>query len=348
MWDWRPAIASTVVHGAFGAVKAPSTLRIRSPRAPLWPNGRTMAPRIQVGTASWTDKSLVECRRFYPRGCSSAGDRLRYYASQFPMVEVDSSYYALPSARNAALWAERTPRGFRFNVKAFRIFTGHQTPAQALPRDIASALADHFAGKRNVYYKDLPDPIRDELWARFEHGIRPLHEAGKLTCVHFQFPPWVVPGSGWYAHIGECAARLPGYQLATEFRQESWFDAEHRDATLAFERGHGFAHVVVDAPQGFRNSVPQLWEAASPKLAIVRLHGRNAKAWNVKGATAASDRFNYDYPDAELAGLATRIGVLATRVELVQVVFNNNYEDQGQRNAKTLQGMLGGDAAPAG
>ena len=292
---------------------------------------------IQVGTASWTDKSLIESGRFYPKGCTSAEDRLRYYASQFPMVEVDSSYYAMPSARNAELWAQRTPREFTFNVKAFRIFTGHQTPAQALPKDIAAALKSHFASKKNIYYKDLPDEIRDDLWARFERGIRPLHEAGKLTAVHFQFPPWIVPGKPGYALIEECAARLPGYLLATEFRHRSWFDDEHRDATLAFEREHGFAHVVVDAPQGFSNSLPQIWEVTNPKLAIVRMHGRNAETWNVKGQTAASDRFNYDYSDSELGDLANKIRVLSTMVELIQAIFNNNYGDQAQRNGKTLQ-----------
>lgn len=296
---------------------------------------------IQVGTASWTDKSLIESGRFYPKGCTSAEDRLRYYASQFPMVEVDSSYYAMPSARNAELWAQRTPREFTFNVKAFRIFTGHQTPAHALPKDIAAALKGHFASRKNIYYKDLPDEIRDDLWARFERGIRPLHEAGKLTAVHFQFPPWIVPGKPGYAHIEECAARLPGYLLATEFRQHTWFDDEHRESTLAFEREHGFAHVVVDAPQGFSNSLPQVWEVASPKLAIVRMHGRNAETWNVKGQTAASDRFNYDYSDSELSNLANKIRVLSTMVELIQAIFNNNYGDQAQRNGKTLQGIFG-------
>ena len=265
---------------------------------------------IQVGTASWTDKSLIESGQFYPKGCTSAEDRLRYYASQFPMVEVDSSYYAMPSAHNAELWAQRTPREFTFNVKAFRVFTGHQTPPQALPKDIAAALKDHFASKKNIYYKDLPGEIRDDLWARFERGIRPLRDAGKLTAVHFQFPPWIVPGKAGYAHVEECAERLPEYLLATEFRHRSWFDDEHRDATMAFEREHGFAHVVVDAPQGFSNSLPQVWEVASPKLAIVRFHGRNAETWNVKGQTAASDRFNYDYSDSELSELANRLRVL--------------------------------------
>lgn len=299
-----------------------------------------MVTNIQIGTASWTDKSLIDCKRFYPKGCDTPEARLRYYATQFPLVEVDSSYYALPSARNAELWTERTPAGFHFNVKAFRLFTGHQTPARALPRDIAASLAPHFAHKRNVYYRDLPDEVRGELWQRFVRGIAPLREAGKLTCVHFQFPPWVVPSREWLAHIEDCAAHLPGCRIATEFRQQRWFDAAHRAATLDFEHTRGFTHVVVDAPQGFSNSVPQVWETTNAGLAIVRLHGRNAATWNVKDAVASSDRFNYDYPNAELAELALQIRALAVRAALVQVVFNNNYGDQGQRNARTLQALL--------
>jgi uncharacterized protein YecE (DUF72 family) len=115
-----------------------------------------MAGRILIGTASWTDKTLVSCKRFYPRGCSSAEDRLRYYASRFPLVEVDSSYYAMPSQRNSELWAERTPEHFTFNMKAFRLFTGHQTPAIALPKDVQAAMASHFASNKMLYYKDTP------------------------------------------------------------------------------------------------------------------------------------------------------------------------------------------------
>jgi uncharacterized protein YecE (DUF72 family) len=78
---------------------------------------------ILVGTASWTDKSLIDSGLFYPPEARTSEERLRYYASQFPVVEVDSSYYAMPSERNAALWVERTPEGFRFDIKAFRLLT---------------------------------------------------------------------------------------------------------------------------------------------------------------------------------------------------------------------------------
>src|SRR5262249_61582145 len=116
---------------------------------------------ILVGTASWTDKSLIDSGKFYPRDATSAEDRLRYYASEFPMVEVDSSYYAIPAPQTAQLWAERTPRNFTFNVKAFRALTGHQFQAKALPKDLQLAIG---AGAENLYYKDLPAELQTALW----------------------------------------------------------------------------------------------------------------------------------------------------------------------------------------
>jgi hypothetical protein len=118
---------------------------------------------IQVGTASWTDKSLVDCGRFYPSDAKTPEARLQYYVSQFSLVEIDSSYCAPPSERNAALWVERTPRDFAFDVKVFRLFTAHQTALEALPKDIRDALPPLEAGKRNVYYRQIPPELLDEL-----------------------------------------------------------------------------------------------------------------------------------------------------------------------------------------
>src|SRR5258705_10890431 len=155
--------------------------------------------RIVVGTASWTDKSLIASKRFYPPKCNSAEDRLRYYATQFPMVEVDSSYYALPSPENSRLWVERTPSEFIFNIKAFRLFTGHQTALAALPPDIAEALGP--IDQRYVYYKELPPELAAEMWARFRTGIEPLKQSGKLAAVPFQFAPWVAFHPMSFEHI---------------------------------------------------------------------------------------------------------------------------------------------------
>ena len=293
---------------------------------------------VLIGTASWTDKTLIACGRFYPKEAKSAEARLRYYASQFPLVEVDSSYYALPAPATAQLWAERTPNGFVMNVKAFRLFTGHQTSPAVLHRDIQQALGANDT--RNLYYKDIPAEFRDELWRRFKEALAPLQAAGKLGLVHFQFPPWLLANREGHAHVEHCVERMDGHRLSVEFRHKSWFEGQHRAATLAFERELGVVHTVVDAPQGFVNSVPAVWAVTHPTHALVRLHGRNAGTWDVKGTTSASDRFNYDYSASELADIASHVVELAGVAPTTHVVFNNNMEDQGQRNARSLTDIL--------
>src|SRR3970040_738956 len=110
-----------------------------------------MTARILAGTCSWADKTLVDCGRFYPPALKAPEERLRFYAPQFPLVEVDSSYYGLPAERNAALWVERTPAAFTFDVKAFRLMTQHPTPPSALPKDLRESLPEALQQKRNLY-----------------------------------------------------------------------------------------------------------------------------------------------------------------------------------------------------
>jgi uncharacterized protein YecE (DUF72 family) len=304
---------------------------------------------IQCGTAGWTDKSLIACKRFYPRGCSTAEARLRFYASQFPLVEVDSAYYGLPSATNSQLWAERTPPGFTFNFKAFRIFTGHQTSPDVLPKDIAMALSDAASPsttrKKNLYYRDLPAEIRDELWRRYLEALEPLRQTQRLGAVLFQFAPWITSAPEDLAHVDECAARMAGYTVAVEFRNASWLDERHAPLTLAFLRERQLVHVIVDAPPDVTNRVHTVWDVTNPQLAMARLHGRNNETWNPGAGASASARFNYDYSDAELDELVASIRAIATRAAKTHVIFNNCFEDQGQRNALTMMGMLGGTAS---
>lgn len=134
---------------------------------------------------------------------------------------------------------------------------------------------------------------------------------------------------------------MDGFTVAAEFRHRSWFSEAATAATLELERARKLVNVIVDEPQGPANSVPGVWEITNDTLAVVRLHGRNHETWNVKDAAAASDRFNYDYSDEELAALAEKIRSVAAHVARAHVIFNNNWEDQGQRNARTLTAMLG-------
>jgi uncharacterized protein YecE (DUF72 family) len=293
-----------------------------------------------VGTASWTDKTLIDCGRFYPPSCKTPEARLRYYASVFPLVEVDTSYYAIPAPATARQWAERTPDRFVFNVKAFRLFTGHTTETKVLPKDIQRDIQKALGAVRKLRYDKVPEEIRLELWRRFAEALEPLRLAGKLGLVHLQFPPAVQYGNEARAYVEECRARLPQHTLSIEFRHRSWWDGPERiESTLSFLREHRLVHTVVDGPQGFDNSVPAAWEVTHPDYLLLRLHGRNIASYNAPARTAA-ERFDYDYPDRELAGLASELARVAPKARNRHVVFNNCDEDKGQRNGLTFMKML--------
>jgi len=295
--------------------------------------------QILVGTSSWTDKSLIDSGRFYPPSVTTPESRLRYYASQFPIVEIDSSYYGIPVDSNARLWVERTPPGFVFNVKAYRLFTRHQTPVASLAKDIRAALGP--VKKANVYDEDVPPEIALELWRRFRSVLEIVRAAGKLGAVHFQFAPWVAFHPQSFDYIEHCRAMLAGFSLAIEFRNRTWFEGDrHTARTLAFERDNGLANVVVDEPQGIANTIPAVWEVTDPALAVVRMHGRNRDTWNRKGLTASSQRFNYDYDKNELRDVAANVTALSSNAKRTHVLFNTNYQDQGQRAATMLRKLL--------
>jgi uncharacterized protein YecE (DUF72 family) len=129
--------------------------------------------------------------------------------------------------------------------------------------------------------------------------------------------------------------------VAVEFRNKTWFDTEkHTARTLAFERDNGFVNVVVDEPQGIANTIPSVWETTNETLSVVRLHGRNHGTWNRKGLKASSQRFDYDHNEEELTEIGGQVQKIARKVETTHVLFNNNYEDQGQRGARALTKLL--------
>jgi len=297
-----------------------------------------MTARILVGTCSWTERSLVASGRFYPSEMKTPEDRLRFYAQEFPIVEVDSTYYGLPSERNAALWVERTPGEFLFDIKAFSLFTHHPTPVASLPKEVREALPPALHTKRNVYYRDLPPELRDDLWGRFASALLPLDSAGKLGVVLFQFPPWFMPGSESQDYIVEAQERLPQYRVAVEFRNNRWLSDLNRERTLGFLRQHRLPLVCVDEPQGLTNSVPPLAEPTA-EIGLVRFHGRNRQAWAKKGATTG-ERFDYLYSEQELEEWLPAVERLAGETQEVHLLMNNCVEDKAVVNARQLALML--------
>src|SRR5574337_1545991 len=189
-------------------------------------------PAFRVGTASWTDPTLLTAG-FYPRTAKSAESRLRFYAEHFDTVEVDSTYYALPNERNAALWAERTPDDFVFHVKAFALLTGHPAEVRALPLAIKEHLPREAMRERRLAHPS--DAVRQLAFEMFRNALQPLREAEKLGCILFQFPPWftAMPANEEYLHY--CAEQMAGFRLAIEFRHTSWF-GDRTDQTLALLR----------------------------------------------------------------------------------------------------------------
>ena len=298
------------------------------------------APRARVllGTASWTDRPLVESGKFYPPGASSAEARLRYYASQFPLVEADSTYYGLPTERMARAWVERTPEGFTFDVKAYSLFTEHPTAVARLPKAIREQLPPALANKERFYRRDAPAEIVDLCWSTFVDALRPLHDGGRLGVVVFQFPRWVLPGREAHGYFEEIRDRLGSYRAAVEFRNALWMDATHSEETLALLGDLDCSYVCVDEPQGFRSSVPPV-AAATNALAFVRFHGRNAETWEAR-TTSSAERFDYYYRPEELDEWTPRVAGLAAESEELHLVLNTNNFDQGPANARLLRERL--------
>jgi uncharacterized protein YecE (DUF72 family) len=295
--------------------------------------------RVLIGISSWTEPTLIKRGNFYPKGANSAEERLKFYATQFPIVEVDSSYYFPPSERNAALWAERTPKDFTFNIKAYSLLTEHPTKLESLYKEIRESLPEELQKKRNVYRDKLPEDAVDEVWKRFRESLMPLHSAGKLGSVLFQFPQWFVIGRGSKDYILECKERLPDYVVAVEFRQKLWMEERNQEETLTFLEEHEIPYVCVDMPQGFDSSLPPVAAATSKKLAIVRFHGRDPEIWEKKVQTAA-ERFRYDYKKKELEEWVPMIEGLASEAEETHVVMNNCYENYAVKSARQLADLL--------
>ena len=289
--------------------------------------------QIRVGTASWTDRTLI-ASGWYPPEADTPEKRLRFYARQFPLVEVDATYYALPAEQTAAAWAARTPAGFTFNIKAFSLFTQHPTRVAALPTDLRPAVEK--TGKDRVYLKDVDPAVTDQAWDRFLAALEPLHQAGKLGAILLQFPPWFPIGRGRKDYIVACAERVAPRRVCIEFRNRTWMTEDNQKETLDFLAAHRLPYVSVDMPQGYRDSIPPVLAVTDPDLAVVRLHGHSAK-WDSKDI---HERFGYHYSGRELQEWAPKVAGLADGAQTTHVVFNNCYRDYAQTNAQQLAALL--------
>jgi uncharacterized protein YecE (DUF72 family) len=305
--------------------------------------------KVRIGTASWTDPTMTAAGVFYPTDADTAEERLAYYASRFPVVEVDATYYALPSRRLSELWVERTPPDFVFDIKAHALLTGQPTETKRLPKGLREALPATLAEKPRLYAKDLPGELLAEVWRLFAEGLEPLAESGQLGAVFLQYPKWFFTSSENRDAIRAAKEALVphGLNVAVEFRNGSWFNEKNVERTLRFLEDEGVALVMVDGPQGFKSSVPPVVATTSPDLAVVRFHGRRTATWEAMGGLPTVERFRYLYEADELREWVPRVMEAAGQARDTHVLMNNCYANYGSTNARELAAMLAEELAGA-
>lgn len=294
-----------------------------------------MTARIKTGTAAWADKALVESG-WYPPDAHDPEAKLRYYASRFPLVENDSTYWAFPDAERVQTWTDRTPAGFTMNIKAHALLTEHYAAARGLPRDIREGLGEELLAKPHLYPRDLGAKRMRALTKRFRDALAPLDDAGKLGCVLFQFPVWFPISRAHKDELVKIRDDFDGLRVAIELRNETWMSQDNRKETLDFLEREDLIYVCVDEPQGFVASVPPV-VAVTSDLAVVRMHGRNPARWRQRsGGKRNGGGWPYLYSHDELVDWAARIRALAARADEVHVVFSNAPVTNAVRNAAEL------------
>jgi uncharacterized protein YecE (DUF72 family) len=279
----------------------------------------------------------------------SSEARLQHYAAQFDTVELNASYYALPSPEATAAWARRTPPGFVFHVKAFGMMTRHPVKPEQLPADLRAEAQTDDRGRIEHPSREL----RAEVFTRFRAALEPLREAGKLGGILMQFPSYITRKPASLEYLEWAKERLGGDEMMVEFRHRSWLEPQTADETLSFLRALEATYVMVDAPRtDGRNLVPTVVGATSD-TAYLRLHGRNAATWNVRGRSAA-ERFDYLYSAEELGEWSAPLRELSSLSERTYVMFNNNGRSAGPEgpvaqaptNAHMLREILQAEGVP--
>ncbi|MFD3446173.1 DUF72 domain-containing protein [Microbacteriaceae bacterium 4G12] len=266
---------------------------------------------IVVGLTGWGDHDSL-----YPDK-QSAKNKLQTYSEHFPIVEVDSSFYAMQPARNYEKWIRETPRDFSFIVKAYQGMTGH------------------LRG-------EIPFTNPDEMFDVFKQSIAPLQETGKLKMVLFQYPPWFDCQKKNVDLLRYTKEKMGAIPCALEFRNQTWFSPLFRERTLTFMEQEGWIHTICDEPQAGVGSVPTVLHPTHPELTLIRFHGRNVHGWVNNGqANWRAVRCLYRYNKKELLEWGEHLKQLKNKTKNIYILFNNNSGGDAADNAKQLMELLG-------
>jgi uncharacterized protein YecE (DUF72 family) len=297
-----------------------------------------MGMTILVGTSSWADPGFV--KEWYPLKMP-ARERLPWYAERFELVELNSSFYAIPDRNTVHKWVEDTPERFVFDVKVHRALSRHAAPLDSLPEDLRDGV--ETTGRGGVR---LTAELETALGKRLVEETAPLAEAGKLGAYLLQLTPAFGPGRHELEELDRVVDALAPHRVAIELRHRGWVREKRRERTLGWFADRGVAFVCVDAPPG--DEIPimpsELVAVTRDDLAYMRLHGRNTEGY-LRGKSVA-ERFAWRYDDEELEEIADRVHGMAEQAGEVHVAFNNNRGDDAPTAAQRFRALLG--QAPAG
>ncbi|MYL19367.1 DUF72 domain-containing protein [Halobacillus litoralis] len=265
---------------------------------------------INIGLTGWGDHPSL-----YSENTRSE-NKLSEYASHFPVVEVDTAFYAIQSVSRYEKWLKETPDSFSFVIKAFNQLTGHDRESRSVQE------------------------ARD-LILRYEESIQPVWEAGSVHALLFQFPPWFDVRKENIRKLRYIREWLESYPIALEFRNRTWFQDEYREQTLSFMKDQQWIHSICDEPQAGEGSVPRVLVPTHPEKTLVRFHGRNTHGWNKNGRKDwRKVRFLYRYSREELTEWAERARELEQQTPELTLLFNNNSGGDAADNAKQFQELL--------
>jgi uncharacterized protein YecE (DUF72 family) len=292
---------------------------------------------INIGTCSWTEKTLIQSGEFYPQDIRTAEGRLRYYTHHFNTVEVDSTYYAIPDIRNTYLWVERTPEDFIFNIKVYGALTGHGIDPKTMPKDIFNLLPEKDKTGNRIYVKE--PPLLKVIAERLVDSLKPLSKNNKLGLLVFQFPPWFQYRTSNLDYILTCKELMNGIPVAVEFRHGSWLTQDIQDSVFHFLRKHQLTYITADEPQYGNLATIPFTPQATTDIAYFRFHGRNKENWLKKGIETTL-RFAYLYSDDELNEFINPILNTSRHAKSTYVMFNNCHGGFAVKNALRIRELM--------
>lgn len=290
-----------------------------------------MAANIRVGTCGWSDPGYAA--DWYPSRLP-AGARLRWYAERFDYVEVNSTFYAIPTARTVERWATETPDNFLFDVKLPKVLSRHRMHLKLLPPDLRARVLNERG------YALLTPESQKLIAQRFLREIQPLADAGKLGALLLQLAPAFAPATHRLTEIDSLREELTPHPLAVELRHREWVSGPQLNETLAYFRSRRMTLVSVDAPESDHFTVmPRRDDVTNPALAYFRLHGRNLDGYIA--ARSVAERFDYEYSSEETDEIVTRLRAVSVQAIELHVAANNNRSSQALKLTRALRMKLG-------